>query len=101
MTMTMTIVLVTLAILAGASLMLNAYQWAERRQEKKETQRLVTESALLEAEHQKLVATYNNEKLHKEWAIGRIKDQQAVIDQLKAGLAPKKPYKPRKEADHA
>jgi len=104
--MTMTIVLVTLAILAGASLMLNAYQWAERRQEKKETQRLVTESALLEAEHQKLVATYNNEKLHKEWAIGRIKDQTSLVKglehALKAASAEKyREYKQRKEAGNA
>ena len=76
--------LITLLIVAVPSLMLNVYQWAERRNEKKENRQMVEELALLEAKHQELTDTYNNEKLHREWAMGRIKDQQAVIDQLKS-----------------
>lgn len=76
--------LITLLIVAVASLMLNVYQWAERRNEKKENRQMVEELALLESKHQELTDTYNNEKLHREWAMGRIKDQQAVIDQLKS-----------------
>lgn len=94
MTTTMTI---TLLIITAASIALNVFQFMERRIEKKEVNKLVEKSALLEQEHQKLTAVYNNEKLHKEWAIGRIKDQQAVIDQLKSNIMSKKAYRPRKE----
>ena len=96
MTTTMTI---TLLIITAASIALNVFQFMERKGEKKELNRLVADGALLEQEHKKLTAVYENEKLHKEWAIGRIKDQQAVIEQLKMNIVPraKKPY-PRKEA---
>ena len=95
MTTTMTI---TLLIITAASIALNVFQLMERKGEKKELNKLVADGALLEQEHKKLTAVYENEKLHKEWAIGRIKDQQAVIEQLKMNIVPraKKPY-PRKE----
>lgn len=76
--------LITLLIVAAVSLMLNVYQWAEHKAEKRENRQMVEELALLEAKHHELTDTYNNEKLHREWAMGRIKDQQAVIDQLKS-----------------
>jgi len=90
---------ITLLIITAASIALNAFQLMERKGEKKELNKLVADGALLEQEHKKLTAVYENEKLHKEWAIGRIKDQQAVIEQLKMNIVPraKKPY-PRKEA---
>lgn len=90
---------ITLLIITAASIALNVFQFMERKGEKKELNRLVADGALLEQEHKKLTAVYENEKLHKEWAIGRIKDQQAVIEQLKMNIVPraKKPY-PRKEA---
>ena len=76
--------LITLLIVAAVSLMLNVYQWAEHKAEKRENRQMVEELALLESKHKELTDTYNNEKLHREWAMGRIKDQQAVIDQLKS-----------------
>ena len=88
--------LITLLIVAVASLMLNVYQWTEHKVEKRENRQMVEELALLESKHQELTDTYNNEKLHREWAMGRIKDQQAVIDQLKSN---KVTYKPRKEGN--
>ena len=90
---------ITLLIITAASIALNVFQLMERKGEKKELNKLVADGALLEQEHKKLTAVYENEKLHKEWAIGRIKDQQAVIEQLKMNIVPraKKPY-PRKEA---
>lgn len=97
MTTTMTI---TLLIITAASIALNVFQLMERKGEKKELNKLVADGALLEQEHKKLTAVYENEKLHKEWAIGRIKDQQAVIEQLKSNIMPKKAYRPRKEANH-
>jgi len=92
---------ITLLIIAAASIALNVFQFMERRIEKKEINKLVADGALLEKEHQKLTAVYNNEKLHKEWAIGRIKDQQAAIDQLKANmeLRPKRTFS-KKGGEH-
>ena len=97
----MTLMLVTAIILACASLMLNVYQWAERKAERKETNKLIADGALLEDKVNDLQTKYDNEVLHKNWAIGRIKDQQAVIDRLSAMSAPvKKSFKARKEAHH-
>ena len=93
MTTTMTMMLVTLTIVAGASLMLNVYQWAERRAERKQTDRLIADAALLENRLDEIQKRFENEKLHTEWAIGRLKDQQAVIDQLKQNIMPKRSHK--------
>lgn len=87
MTTTMTI---TLLIIAASSIALNVFQWMERKMERKEMNRLVAEAALLERDHEKLVKTYQNEKLHREWAVGRIQDQQAVINKLTSINKPKR-----------
>ena len=87
MTTTMTI---TLLIIASASIALNVFQFMERKMERKETNRLVAEAALLESKYDKLLKTYNNEKLHREWAVGRIQDQQAVINKLTSINKPKR-----------
>ena len=89
---------ITLLIITAASIALNVFQFMERRAERKQHHGLIAEAARLEDSYNELKATYENEKLHKEWAIGRIKDQQAVIDQLKSNIMPKRTYKPRKEA---
>lgn len=73
---------ITLLIIAAASIALNVFQWMERKMERKETDKLIAEAALLEDKHDKLTKVYQNEKLHREWAVGRIQDQQAVIDRL-------------------
>lgn len=87
MTTTMTI---TLLIIAASSIALNVFQWMERKMERKETNRLVAEAALLESKYDKLLKTYQNEKLHREWAVGRIQDQQAVINKLTSINKPKR-----------
>lgn len=87
---------ITLLIVAASSLMLNVYQWAERKAEKRENMQMVADAAQLEYKYNDLLKTYQNEKLHRQWAIGRINDQQAVIDQLKSN---KVTYKPRKEGN--
>ena len=79
-----TAMLITLIIIAITSLLMNGAQWVERRYERKDTERIIREGARLEEELNSLTATYNNEVLHRQWAMGRIKDQQAVIDQLKS-----------------
>ena len=81
MTTSMTI---TLLIIAAASIALNVFQWMERKMERKDTDKLIADAALLEEKHEKLTKVYQNEKLHREWAVGRIQDQQAVIDRLAA-----------------
>ena len=81
---------ITLLIIAASSIALNVFQFMERKMERKETNRLVAEAALLERDHEKLVKTYQNEKLHREWAVGRIQDQQAVINKLTSINKPKR-----------
>ena len=95
MTTTMTI---TLLIITAASIALNVFQCMERRIEKKDADKSIEENAKLQDRYNSLIKTYNNEKLHKEWAIGRIKDQQACIDQLRQGKT-KRTYKTRKEGE--
>ena len=75
---------ITLLIIAAASIALNVFQWMERKMERKDTDKLIADAALLEEKHEKLTKVYQNEKLHREWAVGRIQDQQAVIDRLAA-----------------
>lgn len=94
---------ITLLIIAAASIALNVFQYMERRAERVETYKLVGDHALLAQAHDELVKTYQNEKLHREWAVGRIQDQQAVISQLKNNIMPAKPrrtFRSRKEADN-
>lgn len=79
-----TTITITLLVIAATSIALNVFQFMERTAERKELMALVGDHALLEQEHEKLTEVYQNERLHKEWAIGRIKDQQSVIDRLKA-----------------
>lgn len=81
---------ITLLIIAASSIALNVFQFMERIAERKETNRLVAEAALLERDHEKLVKTYQNEKLHREWAVGRIQDQQAVINKITSINKPKR-----------
>lgn len=96
MTTTMTI---TLLIIAAASIALNVFQFMERRAEKKEFVGYIKQGALLERDLDKMTKLYDNERNHRAWAVGRIQDQQAVIDQLKKGVSPKKISR-RKEADN-
>lgn len=79
-----TAILITLTIIAVTSLLMNGAQWVERKIERKETEKFIREGARLEKELADVQAVLDNERLHVSWAKGRIKDQQAVIDQLKA-----------------
>ena len=98
-----TTIIITLLIIAAVSIALNVIQCIERRGEKKEAEKsaheLIKESARLEADLEQVKADLENEENHRKWAIGRIKDQQAVIDQLKSNKG--KTYKARKEGGHA
>ena len=85
----------TLIVIAVASLCANVLQWIERRQEHKETRRLIEDATALEHRLDDVTAKYENEVQHRKWAIGRIKDQQTVIRRLERG---DKPRKQRKEA---
>lgn len=92
---------ITLLIIAAASIALNVFQFMERRAERKNTDSLIADAALLEDKLANLQGKFDNQKLHTEWAIGRLKDQQAVIDQLKQNIMPKKTaFKSRKEANN-
>jgi len=84
---------ITLIIIAVAAAAMNVLQGMERRIERKETNRIIAKAARLERERDEMESKFNNEKLHREWAIGRIKDQDKVIKQLERNIKPR-----RKEA---
>lgn len=96
MTTTMTAIIITIVVVSVAG---NVAQMITRRNARKETDGYISELAKMEAKMDDLYAKYENEENHRKWAIGRIKDQQAVIDQLKSNKG--KTYKARKEGDHA
>jgi hypothetical protein len=86
---------ITLIIFAVACSAMNVLQYMERRIERNETNRIIAKAARIERERDEMEASYKNEKLHREWAIGRIKDQDKVIKQLERNIRPR-----RKEASH-
>lgn len=86
---------ITLIIIAVACAAMNVLQCIERRIERKETNRIIAKAARLERDLDEMEANYKNEKLHREWAIGRIKDQDKVIKQLERNIKPR-----RKEASN-
>ena len=83
----------TLIVIAVASLCANILQWIERKQEHKETRRLIEDATALEHHLDDVTAKYENEVEHRRWAIGRIKDQQKVISQLERNFKPRKQRK--------
>lgn len=98
-----TTIIITLLVIAATSIAINIIQRIERNGEKKDAEKsaheLIKESARLEADLEQVKADLENEENHRKWAIGRIKDQQAVIDQLKSNKG--KYHAKRKEADNA
>ena len=86
---------ITLIIIAVACGTMNVLQYMERRIERNETNRIIAKAARLEHDLEEMEASYKNEKLHREWAIGRIKDQDKVIKQLERNINPR-----RKEASN-
>jgi len=85
----------TLLIIAVACAAMNVLQCMERRIERNETNRIIAKAARIERERDEMEASYKNEKPHREWAIGRIKDQDKVIKQLERNIRPR-----RKEASN-
>lgn len=77
-------IIITLLVIAAASVSLNVYQQRERKSERKEHNECIAANARLETQLTEVKALYENECQHRQWAIGRIKDQQAVIDRLSA-----------------
>lgn len=88
-------VMTFLIVLAVASVCINILQWIERRGERAEQRRIIAQGAALEHKLDEVQALYDNEVKHREWAIGRIKDQQKVINQLERNYKPR----PRKETN--
>ena len=86
---------ITLIIFTVACSAMNVLQYMERRIERQETNAIIAKAARLERELDEMEAKFNNEKLHREWAIGRIKDQDKVIKQLERNYKPR-----RKEASN-
>lgn len=84
-------------IIAAASIVMNVVLWMDKKAARKECNQFIADNASLEYRLNELTQKYDNEVKHREWAIGRIKDQQTVIRQLERGA---KPRKQRKEADN-
>lgn len=88
-----TTITITLLILAIASLMCNVAQYQERRIERKEANGYIKTLAKMEGQLAEAQQTYLNEKNHREWAIGRIKDQATLIKTLERMLKTASPRK--------
>lgn len=90
-------IIIALIIIAAASIVMNVVLWMDKKAARKECNQFIADNASLEYRLDELTQKYDNEVKHREWAIGRIKDQQTVIRQLERGA---KPRKQRKEADN-
>lgn len=90
-------IIIALIIIAAASIVMNVVLWMDKKAARKECNQFIADNASLEYRLNELTQKYDNEVKHREWAIGRIKDQQTVIRQLERGA---KPRKQRKEADN-
>lgn len=90
-------IIIALIIIAAASIVMNVVLWLDKKNIRKECNQFIADNASLEYRLNELTQKYDNEVKHREWAIGRIKDQQTVIRQLERGA---KPRKQRKEADN-
>lgn len=88
-----TTITITLLILAIASLMCNVAQYQERRIERKEANGYIKTLAKMEGELAETKSAYLNEQNHREWAIGRIKDQATLIKSLEKLLKAASPRK--------
>jgi hypothetical protein len=88
-----TTITITLLVLAIASLMCNVAQYQERRIERKEANGYIKTLAKMEGQLAEAQQTYLNEKNHREWAIGRIKDQATLIKTLERMLKATSPRK--------
>ena len=95
------ITIISLAVVSSASIALNFGFFAEARHKDKECNDFIKDAALLEKQLADTKAELANEKMHREWAIGRIKDQDALIKGLSHALksASKDRYKQWLEKD--
>lgn len=89
-------IIIALIIIAAASIVMNVVLWLDKKNIRKECNQFIADNASLEYRLNELTQKYDNEVKHREWAIGRIKDQQTVIRQLERGAKRKQ----RKEADN-
>ena len=81
---------IALIIIAAASIVMNVVLWLDKKAARKECNQFIADNASLEYRLNELTHKYDNEVKHREWAIGRIKDQQTVIRQLERGAKPRK-----------
>lgn len=78
-------IIIALIIIAAASIVTNVVLWLDKKNIRKECNQFIANNASLEYRLNELTQKYDNEVKHREWAIGRIKDQQTVIRQLERG----------------
>ena len=80
------ITIIALTAVAAASIALNIRHDKERKYYQSETNKFIKYAAKLEHELASVKDELANEKKHREWAIGRIKDQAVLINGLRNAL---------------
>lgn len=80
------IAIIALTAISAASIALNIGQYKERQHCQGETNQFIKDAAKLELELARIKDELANEKNHREWAIGRIKDQSTLITGLRNAL---------------
>lgn len=80
------ITIIAFAVISAASIAINVWQYKSHKASKNETSRLIKDAAKLELELTDVKEKLANETNHREWAIGRIKDQSATIRSLEKHL---------------
>lgn len=80
------IAIIVLTAVSAASIALNIGQCKERQHCQAETNEFIKDAAKLELELATVKDELDNERQHREWAIGRIKDKDILINGLRNAL---------------
>jgi len=78
--------IIALTAVSAASIALNMGQYKERQHCQSETNKFIKDAAKLELELASVKDELDNERKHREWAIGRLKDQGILITGLRNAL---------------
>ena len=80
------ITIIALTAVSAASIAINAWQYKERGHCQSGTNEIIKDAAKIELELASVKDELDNERKHREWAIGRIKDQAVLITGLRNAL---------------
>jgi len=80
------ITIIALTAVSAASIALNIGQYKERQHCQSETNQFIKDAAKLEIELASIKDKLDNERKHREWAIGILKDQGILVTGLRNAL---------------